>query len=788
MVVRMRRCTVFVLLTVWAAVGLQAQVRGIVVDKRTKEPVPAATLTYQSDNRRNGVSTDINGFFVVPQKSVRRFTVSCLGYRSKEISLSPPIPEQLIIELDEEVQQLNAIVVTPANNPALRIIRNALKNKDKNNFDKYDDYSFRCYMKSTLIDEQSPGLISESVTVCRQSEGKTDERVIATRTSGLQTPLAGQLIYTFAKKNLSFYNHSIAMFGGPRAGGKYKMTMEYLSPLSSGCLDVYYYRLENEYITDTDTVFEITYHPYRHTNINGLKGRMLISSNGYALTDISAEPDEKSLMSFKARQTCEFVQGRWFPAYFEQEIGFYPYPDRYIAYHILSKADSVSFNPDNRRYNSLDRIYIDDRSLAESRAIINNIRPVPLTAKEDKIYSVMDSLTRKRPIVNSLIDMLPKVTEGKIQSGVFDIDYTRLYVHNRYEGSRLGAGVRTNEKLMKYFSVGGYYGYGLKDKRHKYGGELELTLNRLRSAKLKYSYNNTLTEVSNSVNVTIAEFYFKTIVASRFEYCIENRLDFSYHILPPLKIAAALATKDLHPAFPYSYRNKPLTFYGDDALSFSLRYAPGENHALVGATRIVTGKGNPIVSLQYTRGMDLFRKNAYAYNKFEASLSAIAYNGRTGQSNVRIEAGCVDRPLPYGLLFTGKGSYGGQLVSFIIQNTFQTMHPDEFLSDKYVNLFYTHNFGSLLFKTKWLQPEISASYNIGWGSLSDASIHETDFKLQKHLYQEAGVIADNLLKIKMMNVVYMRLGLGGFMRMGAYRYKSFADNATLKISITFAFK
>ena len=43
---------------------------------------------------------------------------------------------------------LGEVLVTPKNNPAHRIIRQAIANKSQNNFEKYNEYSYRNYLKS----------------------------------------------------------------------------------------------------------------------------------------------------------------------------------------------------------------------------------------------------------------------------------------------------------------------------------------------------------------------------------------------------------------------------------------------------------------------------------------------------------------------------------------------------------------------------------------------------------------------------------------------------------------
>ncbi|MGC3978138.1 MAG: hypothetical protein QM751_07875 [Paludibacteraceae bacterium] len=55
-------------------------------------------------------------------------------------------------------------------------------------------------------------------------------------------------------------------------------------------------------------------------------------------------------------------------------------------------------------------------------------------------------------------------------------------------------------------------------------------------------------------------------------------------------------------------------------------------------------------------------------------------------------------------------------------------------------------------------------------------------------YLESGLIINNILKIKYMNMFYFNLGAGGFYRYGNYKFDNLNDNLSLKLSMTISFK
>lgn len=203
--------------------------------------------------------------------------------------------------------------------------------------------------------------------------------------------------------------------------------------------------------------------------------------------------------------------------------------------------------------------------------------------------------------------------------------------------------------------------------------------------------------------------------------------------------------------------------------------------------KIVNFEGNPIINFTFSRGLNIFNSESFQYNRIETTIDFSAYNGRIGQSNIRLASGFIDRSLPYGMLFTGEGSKNTG-IPILINNSFQTMLPYEFLSDKYINLFYSHNFGSLLFSTKKFKPQFVVVQNSGWGSLDNSSYQGIDFKEKDKIYLESGLIINNIIKFKYINVIYLGFGIAGFYRYGYYGYDNFKDNLALKVSASISLK
>jgi hypothetical protein len=806
----------FLFLVTEISANSQSVIRGIIVEKETRLPIAFASVAYQKKTLQGGVISDIYGKFAIHEPGIEKITVSCVGYKQNSILISPQVNlSNLIIELKADTLNINEIVVTPANNPALRIIRNALRNKEKNNYENYEKYRYQCYVKaiynlklsvnSTTTDsaaakrnkfrDNGAVFISESVITSTRINKRNDNKIIATRTSGFDNPLMAQIIITYFHNAISFYDNNISLFAIPISNDK--TVDEYLSPLSDDCLRSYNFHLEETYQSPADTVFVVEFHPKKDKHFNSLKGRLYISSNGYAIKNIITEPFEKGLIDFKFRQDYELINDRWFPSKLDEEIGFVSLQvtkkiKAYPVYLITARSANVDLNP-VISHDSLNNeiVYLDEASIKKSNSILRTARTDSLTLQEKNTYQYMDSIGKKYKL-DFFAELYPNIAAGKIPIRYFDIDLYRIYGYNQYEGMRLGAGISTNEKLSEFISVGGFVGYGFKDYSLKYGGQVVFDINKKKEIQFRISYQNNLKEpgldLHDNYNLFSTNDYLRNYIAYRMDNFTEGKAQLDFRLFRYTRISAALCIKEIMPTYTYYYRGSQLTKYNADEFRISATYAYGEEETTFGNQKMVSFRGNPVFNISYKRGINLFNEQSYRYSRIEATLDVIAYKGRLGQSNFRLAGGYIDRSVPYSLLFTSSEGSKNNTVPLVINNTFQTMGPYEFLSDKYVNLFYSHNFGSLLFKMPKFKPQFVIVQNTGWGTLNDPSDQGIDFKVKDKVYLESGLIINSLLRVKFLNMYYFGLGVGTFYRYGYYSLVNTWDNFALKLSLTISLK
>jgi hypothetical protein len=204
--------------------------------------------------------------------------------------------------------------------------------------------------------------------------------------------------------------------------------------------------------------------------------------------------------------------------------------------------------------------------------------------------------------------------------------------------------------------------------------------------------------------------------------------------------------------------------------------------------RISMGTDFPVLTMAYSRGLRDVWDGGFDYQKLEARLEYSIRFPALGKSSLRVDAGWVDTDIPYGLLFTGEGSFVRNW-SVLVRNSFMTAEPYEFLSDRYVSVHFAHAFGSLLLHIGNWRPSVTVFQNMGWGGLENPAFHQgLDFRTKEKGLFETGIQLDNLVKFNYLNVAYLGLGAGAFMRYGPYATGSFGRDAVFTLSMTMTTK
>lgn len=787
-------------------IPLSAQyvVSGQVLDYTSQTPLPFVNVIINDDGRQ-GTNTDIQGRFHFESKvPVSSLTFSFVGYDKVVTTISPFEPAGgLIIYLEPSEVALNEIVVHAGENPANRIIREVIRNKDLNHPEKISSFKYTSYNKVIYdiesgeaemadttfqeIKELFKGghmMIMESVTERKYVHpNHSEETVLGTKVSGFKSasfaPLATDI------QPFSFYEDYIKV-----------IDVDYLNPISQGSLSRYEFHIRDTLFHGVDTTYILSFKPLPGKNFEGLTGLLYINTRQYAIQNVIAEPAEPGFIDVTIQQQYQCIDQRvWFPEQLKFELFFRGEASSMVGV----KASGTSFIKDVQLYADIDRrrfsveeVILDPLATKRDSLFWTGNRPVPLDEKEATTYVVMDSLGEKIGFDKAL-KLTERLGEGKIPVGFVDIDFNKFILYNKYEGIRLGLGLYTNDQWIKNISIGGYGGYGFKDHTWKYGAEMIAYLNASRESTLNLGYHNTLRETGKSSLGLFRprRFDYRSFLASQMDHIEQWTGTVNFRTMRYAKMSVGFNRYAVEPKYDYAFQPNDMTSisnYVNTEATVVLRYAYKERLMNFMGQRLSMGTKFPVLTMAYTHGWQGVLEGMFDYDKVECQVEYTLPVRNFGKSNILVNAGYINSPIPYGMLFTGEGSFLRNW-SVLVKNSFMTAPPYEFLSDRYVHFHYSHDFGSLLFHIGKWKPSISVYQNAGWGSLAHPEYHQgIQFKTKEKGLYESGFQIDNLVRFKYLNVSYIGFGAGAFARYGPYATGHFKDDVVFTFSMTFSTK
>lgn len=777
----------------------QGLIRGVVLDKITREPLAFANLTFKNLNQQT--ISDIDGKFTFFEDTKSQ-TIICsyVGYQTTEYKIDKKIGSNFTIELEALQNYLEEVVIKGAINPADEIISKVIANKKYNNPESLKSFAYSSYNK-VIYDyrslkedkkdsvnlrkklKESHFFMMESVTERKFIRPDLNEEVvIATKVSGFKNPSFTTIATDF--QPFSFYNDNIKFFN-----------INYLNPIAKGSLTKYKFRIEETLNSTSDTTYVISFKPKKNKNFDGLQGLLYINTKKHAVQYVIASPSEKGRIDIKIQQKYALIEdGFWFPEQLNFVVRFNDFPNKANPMIIDGKTyiSDVKLNTirDDARL-SFQTVRIDENAASKDSTFWKKHRIGELNKIDGNTYRVMDSIGEKKNF-DSYLTIIEKLLQRKYPLKYLDVNLSKTLLYNKYEGLRLGMGISTNEKISKKVILGGFIGYGINDEKYKYGSDITYLVSKKHDLKIGLHYQNNLIETGryNVDQYNTSLFNLRDFMGFRYDKIDQLGLSTHFRSLNYLLWDVKFETTKTSPKYNYIFDdgNQSISSYTNSSLTVNLKFAYREHFINSFNQNISTGCEYPVLHVSFSKGLKDFYQSNFNYNKIELAVEHSLFMKNFGVTKYRAEAGYIDRPLPYGLLFTGEGSYDKNMI-FVVNNTFQTMMPYEFLSDKYVNLFLTHNFGGLLFKKNKFQPNIILHQNLGFGTLTNQTFHKLiDFKTKDKIFVESGLQLDNLIKLNYFNLADIGFGTAVFYRYSYYGYESFHDNASFKCTLSISIK
>jgi len=788
------------------------RVKGQILDSITNEPLAFVNIII-NDTKQGGMSNIEGNFDLSLSQPIEYLQMSYVGYYSDTFFVKQNNSLSLKIELVPSTYQLREFVLLPGINPAHRIIQNAIDNRKNNHPQKQGSFRYVSYNKmiltvdvDTLKSKDPSELDSSDIHLLDFFEehhlffmesinerifmppDRSNEKILASKVSGFSDPLFSLLMTQV--QPFSFYDDIIII-----------SDKKYVNPISPGATDKYFYTIEDTLYQGIDSVFIISYRPWKGTSFDGLTGLLYINTNGWAIQNVIAEPwdiDEQGI-GMKIQQLYEFVDGKqWFPVELNTFFFFKTVKvnDSYMLGISNTYIKEIELDADLKKRNfSFAEIEVDENAINADKELWQKYRVDSLTEKELNTYHLIDSIGEAENL-DRRMETLRILMTGKLPWKWINIDLDKIMDYNDFEGYQLGLGIHTSSRFSKHFSIGGYANWGFKDKAWKYGGDVEFMLWRARELKWRTEYSFDVTEpgvhyfhdINSSLKIANEEYY-RSFLVDQMDEVLHMGTGFEMLLSRNLRGSIFIDSYHKKPLYDYQYiiaqsNNATATQSEFDftEISFGLKYAHNEKmfYNIDYNLNMNINSNRPIIWFNYSRGVADLLHGDFDYNRFDIKVKQRINYKYLGQTKLMLTAGYVDKDLPYTQMYKASSSFRQFTISTPM--SFSTMRMNEFIADSYVSLFFSHGFESPFSREKKFRPELEIHTNVCFGDLRKPELHTyMPFKTLEKGYIESGLYINKLIN---MNLYY--LGAGVFYRYGAYHLPTEKDNFSFRFSLQYA--
>ncbi|PJJ66059.1 DUF5686 family protein [Chryseobacterium geocarposphaerae] len=792
-----------------------------VINKSNKQPIHNAAV-YCDDELLG--KTDFNGNLSLKTKC-KKVEILASNYedvsadvkKSMEISMQP---------LSEKMDNIDKVIISDKSDPkALRILDEVNKRAKENSPKSLDSYNFKSYSKFSIdVDKDSIDAYKNFLAVRKDSLSKVDKKDLKQKEKDKKDSLIAEDFISASEESQMFLWEKATEYKYSKSFGEktniidnrmsgFKNPIYEALAINISNLDRIPRQLRPEnrklfnfYLSDTLQLDgrktylikfkEIT--DKKKQNPRKFNGKIYIDSETYALKkfeSINKKQNEGNIVS-----VWKPINGKWFldsediklkmgdqsfdtskkdslkpgekPKYNQKKFGNYLYvKNRFFDFDINAEQKASEFKGYSLEMKNSDG------------SLLDKYRTDSLTARESATYTKIDSFVQKNDFEKKL-NTLTQLMRGNIRYKMIDFDITKLFSYDKYQGIRLGAGLKLNENFNKTFSPDGYFGYGFKDHTWKYGLGLDVKLSDKRTSVFRLDYvddvfaagrfsNNMwdmMMKVSDmNLDLHNGTFYKNQKWGASFLYDISNSLS--------MKIAV---NKEKQKAlFDYQYKNLGNSFDNTSA-TLSLKFAPNDKNIMTPSGKYTYEKAYPQIFLNYEKGFEALGGDL-DYNRLDA-LIIHQFRSKLGYTNIKLFGGISSGNAPIWKNFEIAGQNDANVdhwysnISTPSNLGFATMPSGTFFADKFAAFKISQ---SLPFRFKTIGARYSSielEYQAAIGNLKDRENHQFQFQILDHYYQEVGLMWNRFLG--------RSFGVGFSYRLGYYQTSQFKDNFGIKIKFS----
>ena len=522
---RMKRIysiTLILLLLLFASAGASAQIRGVITDSLTHEPLMYITVQYEGKGV-GGISNADGEYQVETRKGWDELTFSAIGYITKKVKFAPGT-KVLNVKLTPADVMLSEVVVKPKkekysrkNNPAVEFMKKVIENKKALKLEENDYYQYQKYekMKMSLNDvtpdkmekgiykkfsffkdqvEVSPKTnkmilpisIKEtaSKTIFRKSPKSEKTIIEGMNSAGIEEFFnTGDMLGTILTdvfSDINIYDDDIRL-----------LQRRFVSPIGRGAISFYKYYLMDTLMVDRQECVHLTFVPQNPQDF-GFTGHLyVVKDSTYAVKKCTMNLPKKTGVNFVenldiVQQFEQLPDGNWVLTDDDMtvELHFVKGIQGLEVQRTTKYSDYQFTEIEPRLFRLKGNVIKEANMLAKSDEYWAKVRQVPLTKKESTMDVFMNRIEQipgfkyvifgAKALIENFVETGSKKHPSKFDFGPINTMITSNYVN----GTRFRLSGMTTGNLDPHWSLSGYGAYGTKDKKWFYSGQVAYSFNK----------------------------------------------------------------------------------------------------------------------------------------------------------------------------------------------------------------------------------------------------------------------------------------------------------------------
>ncbi|WP_025069246.1 DUF5686 and carboxypeptidase-like regulatory domain-containing protein [Bacteroides gallinarum] len=514
--------TIFLLFLLSAPVGASAQIKGVITDSLTHEPLMYITVQYEGKGV-GSISNADGEYQVETHKGWDELTFSAIGYITKKVKITPDT-KVLNVKLTPADVMLSEVVVKPKkekysrkNNPAVEFMKKVIANKKALKLEENDYYQYQKYEKMKMsINDVTPEKMEKGIY--KKFSFFKDQVEVSPKTGKLILPIsiketASRTIYRKSPKSEKTIIEGMNSNGieeffntGDMLGTILTdvfsdvniydddirlLQRRFVSPIGRGAISFYKFYLMDTLMVDKQECVHLTFVPQNSQDF-GFTGHLyVVKDSTYAV--------KKAVMNLPKKTGVNFVENLDIVQQFEQlpDSNWVLTDDDMTVELALMKGiqglevqrttkySNYKFDEIEPRLFRLKGSVIKEANmLAKSDEYWAKVRQVPLTKKESSMDVFMNRIEQipgfkyvifgAKALIENFVETGSKKHPSKFDFGPINTMITSNYVN----GTRFRLSGMTTGNLHPHWSFSGYGAYGTRDKKWFYSGQAAYSFNK----------------------------------------------------------------------------------------------------------------------------------------------------------------------------------------------------------------------------------------------------------------------------------------------------------------------